>query len=54
MIKTDRAIRDQWLVTDGVQAGDRVIVDGVQKTSPGSTVQPKEVSSGATPTAQQP
>jgi membrane fusion protein (multidrug efflux system) len=54
VIKTDRAIRDQWLVTAGVQAGDRVIVDGVQKTAPGATVQPKEVSSGAGPTAQQP
>ena len=53
-LKTSRAIGDKWLVSDGVQAGDRVIVDGVQKTAPGATVQPKEVSSGAAPTAQQP
>jgi membrane fusion protein (multidrug efflux system) len=54
LLKTSRAIGDKWLVTDGVQAGDKVIVDGVQKTAPGATVQPKEVSLGTTPTAQQP
>jgi len=54
VLKISRTIGDKWLVTDGVQAGDRVIVDGVQKTAPGATVEPKEVSPGATPTAQQP
>jgi membrane fusion protein (multidrug efflux system) len=53
VIKTDRAIRDKWLVTDGVHAGDRVIVEGIQKAQPGATVVPEEVTSTAT-TAQQP
>ena len=30
-----RAIGDQWLVTAGLTAGDRVIVEGVQKVRPG-------------------
>ena len=33
---TDRAIGDSWLVTDGLVAGDRVIVEGIQKVRPGS------------------
>jgi membrane fusion protein (multidrug efflux system) len=52
MIKTDRAIRDQWLVTDGLQAGDRVIVDGLQRAHPGATVVPTDMTTPAT--AQQP
>jgi len=53
VIKTDRAIGDQWLVTDGLQAGDRVIIDGLQKVRPGVTVVPTEVATPTT-TAQQP
>jgi membrane fusion protein (multidrug efflux system) len=53
-LTTSRAIGDKWLVTDGVQAGDRVIVEGLQKVHPGATVKPKDVTSDAIPTAQQP
>jgi membrane fusion protein (multidrug efflux system) len=35
---TDRAVGDAWLVTGGVKAGDRVIVEGVQKVRPGAEV----------------
>lgn len=35
---TDRAIHDSWLVTSGLAAGDRVIVEGIQKVRPGSEV----------------
>jgi membrane fusion protein, multidrug efflux system len=52
VIKTDRAIRDQWLVTDGLQVGDRVIVEGLQRAQPGATVIPTEVAP-PTATAQQ-
>lgn len=31
---------DQWLIEHGLQAGDRVIVDGVQKIGPGLVVRP--------------
>ncbi|MVW80619.1 efflux RND transporter periplasmic adaptor subunit [Bordetella sp. 02P26C-1] len=37
-LKTDRAIGDQWLVTEGLQAGDRVIVEGLQSVRPGVEV----------------
>jgi len=51
MIKTDRAIGDKWLVSDGLHAGDKVIVDGVQKVQPGASVNPVEMN--AEETAQQ-
>lgn len=34
----DRAIGDQWLVASGLSAGDRVIVEGMQRIRPGATV----------------
>jgi membrane fusion protein (multidrug efflux system) len=34
----DRAIGDRWLVASGLSPGERVIVEGVQKVRPGSTV----------------
>jgi membrane fusion protein (multidrug efflux system) len=52
VIKTDRAIGDKWLVSDGLHAGDQVIVDGLQKAQPGATVAPTEVAP-ATATARQ-
>lgn len=39
-IEAPRAIGDKWLVTSGLQAGDRVIVEGLQKVRPGATVRP--------------
>ncbi len=50
-LKTDRAIGDQWLVTDGLKAGEKVIVEGVQMVRPGVEVVATEA--GAKP-AQQP
>jgi membrane fusion protein (multidrug efflux system) len=45
VIKTERAIGDQWLVSEGVAAGDRVIVVGLQRLGSGVVkVKPKEVS----------
>jgi membrane fusion protein (multidrug efflux system) len=38
MLAVDRAIDDQWLVTDGLAPGDRVIVEGLQKVRPGMPV----------------
>ncbi len=37
---TDRAVGTAWLVTDGIQPGDQVIVEGVQKVRPGALVNP--------------
>ncbi len=37
---TDRTIGDAWLVTEGLKAGDQVIVEGLQKVRPGAQVNP--------------
>lgn len=38
-IKTGIQSGDKWIITDGVKAGDRIVVDGLQKVVPGSPVQ---------------
>jgi membrane fusion protein (multidrug efflux system) len=38
MLELDRAIGDKWLVTSGLAAGDRLIVEGMQKVRPGAKV----------------
>jgi membrane fusion protein, multidrug efflux system len=38
MLTLDRTIGDKWLVAAGLAPGDKVIVEGVQKVKPGSTV----------------
>jgi membrane fusion protein, multidrug efflux system len=49
-VSVSRAIGDQWLVEAGLRAGDRVVVEGVQKIHPGDVVSPTE----ATPPAAAP
>ena len=44
---TERAIGDKWVVTDGVKAGERVIVEGLQFAKPGATVKPEELPAAA-------
>jgi len=48
ILKTDRTVGDQWLVSSGVAAGDRVILDGLQKIQPGMPVKPVELSANET------
>jgi membrane fusion protein (multidrug efflux system) len=43
IIKTDRAIGDQWLVSDGVAPGNKVIIIGIQSVRPGGVVKAHEV-----------
>jgi membrane fusion protein (multidrug efflux system) len=38
MLVVDRAIGNTWLVTSGLDSGDRVIVEGMQKVRPGAEV----------------
>lgn len=38
VLELDRTIGDKWLVTAGLAAGDRVIVEGLQRVRPGSRV----------------
>jgi membrane fusion protein (multidrug efflux system) len=39
-VKADSAQGDTWIVSQGLKAGDRVIVEGLQKVKPGATVKP--------------
>lgn len=53
VLTVDRAIGDQWLVTGGVAAGDRIVVQGVQKVRPGAEVRVVEAASPAAARRQQ-
>jgi membrane fusion protein (multidrug efflux system) len=37
-IKVVRTVGDSWLVSDGLKAGDRVILEGIQRARPGTVV----------------
>jgi membrane fusion protein (multidrug efflux system) len=39
-ISSDRTVGDKWLVTSGLKAGDKVIVEGLSRIKPGQTVRP--------------
>ena len=39
-VKTGSAQGNSWVITDGLKAGDRVIVEGLQKAKPGAPVKP--------------
>ena len=47
VIKVSRTVGDNWLVSDGLKVGDRVILEGIQKARPGTQV--KAVVFGAKP-----
>jgi membrane fusion protein, multidrug efflux system len=40
VVTADRAIGNDWLITAGLKAGERVIIEGLQKAKPGSPVKP--------------
>lgn len=42
-VKVSRTVGDKWLVDEGLQPGDRVIVEGVQKVQPGMPAQAIEL-----------
>ena len=47
-LTTERAMGDSWLVSTGLAAGDRVIVEGVQQVRPGAQVNAVEWAPAAT------
>ena len=49
LIKVVRTVGDNWLVSEGLHAGDRVILEGLQKARPGTPV--KAVPFGSVPAA---
>ena len=40
VIKIGQAVGNKWVVTEGLKAGERVIVEGLQKVQPGMVVKP--------------
>ncbi len=59
ILKTERAVGDAWMVTDGLKTGERVIVEGLQRIRPGATVKvvpfdTKAAAPGNQPAAKQP
>ncbi|TRW15300.1 efflux RND transporter periplasmic adaptor subunit [Glacieibacterium frigidum] len=51
-VVADRSIGDRWLVTAGLKAGDRLIVEGLSNIKPGQVVRP--VPAGSKPRARPP
>jgi membrane fusion protein (multidrug efflux system) len=51
VVKVARTVGDNWLVSEGLKPGDRVILEGIQKARPGTVV--KAVPFGAPPAAPQ-
>jgi membrane fusion protein (multidrug efflux system) len=41
MIETDNAVGDKWVVTSGLKAGEKVIIEGLLKARPGAPVVPE-------------
>ncbi len=41
VLEVEQAHKDSWVVTSGLQAGDRVIIEGYQKVGPGAAVSPE-------------
>jgi len=46
MVTTARVIGNDWLIDAGLRAGERVILDGLQKVRPGTEVKPVELTGG--------
>ncbi len=46
-LKLERAVGNQWLVSDGLKPGDKLIVEGLQRARPGQPVTP--VAAGSAP-----
>jgi membrane fusion protein, multidrug efflux system len=42
-LRVGQAIGNRWLVTDGLKAGERVVVEGMSKVKPQQTVKPVEM-----------
>lgn len=48
-IEVSRTVGNRWLVEDGLAAGDRVVVEGLQKVQPGADVVAEELRAAAPP-----
>ena len=41
-VKTGERVGQMWVITEGIQAGEQVIAEGIQKVKEGAPVQPKQ------------
>jgi membrane fusion protein (multidrug efflux system) len=46
ILATGQAVGDRWVVTDGLKAGDKLIVDGLLNLHPGAKVNARRVAAG--------
>jgi membrane fusion protein, multidrug efflux system len=51
VVVADRVIADDWLITKGLEPGDRVVVDGLQRIRPGAVVRPVDAATMETQNA---
>ena len=42
-VKLEREFKDGWIVRDGLNDGDKIIVDGVMRVRPGAPVRPAPI-----------
>ncbi len=42
-VKVGSQVGSDWIIEEGLKAGDRVVVEGTQKARPGSVVNPKAI-----------
>ncbi|MDO9633204.1 MAG: hypothetical protein Q7I92_14995, partial [Humidesulfovibrio sp.] len=47
IIEVSRAVGDKWMVTSGLAAGERIVVEGLQKARPGTKVKAMEAAAVA-------
>jgi len=47
IVKTEQAIGDSWVVTDGLKAGDKLIVEGLLNLHPGAKVNARLAAAGS-------
>ena len=48
-VKTGARMGDQWMIENGLTAGERIVVDGLQKARPGAVVKPVAPAATASP-----
>jgi membrane fusion protein, multidrug efflux system len=48
VVKADRVIADDWLITQGLEAGERIVVDGLQKIRSGVVVKAVDAEQAST------
>jgi membrane fusion protein (multidrug efflux system) len=51
VLRTERTIGENWLVTAGLNAGEKVIIEGLQKVAPGARVKTVDLTGDGSPLA---